>query len=50
MTARSDKRVVRINAPHPETKEPSLPQAIIARWPHGGPGIDFGHFNGKMLM
>jgi len=31
VTVRRDKRVVRINAPHPETKEPSLPQAIIAR-------------------
>ena len=36
MTVRQDKRVVRINAPHSETKEPSLPQAAIARWPHDG--------------
>jgi hypothetical protein len=39
VTVRRDKRVVRINAPHPETKEPSLPQAAIARWPHDGVGI-----------
>jgi hypothetical protein len=43
MTVRRDKRVVRINASHPETKEPSLPQAVIARWPHDGVGIDLGH-------
>ena len=43
MTVRRDKRVIRINAPHPETKEPSLPQAVIARWPHDGLGIDLGH-------
>lgn len=47
MTTRCDKRVVRINAPHPETKEPSLPQAIIARWPHAGLGIDFGRFSAQ---
>jgi hypothetical protein len=33
MTVRQDKGVIRINAPHPETKEPSLPQDSIARWP-----------------
>jgi hypothetical protein len=43
MTVRQDKRVVRINAPHPETNESSLPQAVIARWPHDGLGIDLGH-------
>jgi hypothetical protein len=43
MTARRGKRVVRINTPHPETKAASLPQAVIARWPHDGLGIDFGH-------
>ncbi len=42
MTVRRGKRIVRINEPHPETKETSLPQAIIARWPHDGLGIDFG--------
>jgi hypothetical protein len=42
MTVRQGKRVIRINAPHPETKEPSLPQAAIARWPHDGLGIDLG--------
>ena len=35
-------KAVRINAPHPETKEPSLPQAVIARWPHDGLNIDLG--------
>jgi hypothetical protein len=42
MTVRRDKRVVRINAPHPETKEASLPQAVIARWPRTI-GISLGH-------
>jgi hypothetical protein len=41
-TIRRDKRVIRINEPHPETGETSLPQAIIARWPHDGLEIDFG--------
>jgi hypothetical protein len=40
ITVRRDKRVIRINAPHPQTKEPSLPQAAIARWPHDGVGIE----------
>lgn len=43
MTIRQNKRIVRINAPHPQTKEPSLPQGAIARWPHDGLGINFGH-------
>ena len=42
-TARSNGRVIRIHLPHPETGEASLPQKIIARWPHDGLGIDFGH-------
>jgi hypothetical protein len=42
-TVRRDGVVVRINAPHPQTGEESLPQKIIARWPHDGLGIDFGH-------
>jgi hypothetical protein len=42
MTVRRDKRVIRINAPHPETKEPSLSQDAIARWPHTI-GIDLGY-------
>lgn len=42
-TVRREGAVVRINAPHPETGEPSLPQKIIARWPHDHFGIDFGH-------
>ena len=41
-TVRRDGRVVRINAPHTETKTPSLTQGIIARWPHDAFGIDFG--------
>ena len=41
-TVRRDGTVVRINAPHPETGEPSLPQNIIARWPRTI-GINFGH-------
>jgi hypothetical protein len=43
MTVRRDNRVVRMNKSHPETKEPSLPQDAIARWPHDGLGIDLGH-------
>lgn len=30
---RRDGRVIRANAPHPETGEDSLPQAVIAGWP-----------------
>jgi hypothetical protein len=41
-TVRRDKRVVRINVPHPETNEPSLSQDAIARWPREGLGIDLG--------
>ena len=41
-TARRDKRVARINEPHPETGISSLPQKQIARWPHDGCGIDLG--------
>jgi hypothetical protein len=43
MTVRQNNRIVRINTPHPETKEASLPQAAIARWPHDGLGIALGH-------
>jgi hypothetical protein len=43
-TARKDGKVVRLNAPHPETGAESLPQKIIARWPHDGLGIKFGCF------
>jgi hypothetical protein len=39
---REDGKAVRINAPHPKTKKPSLPQAIIARWPHDEFGINLG--------
>jgi hypothetical protein len=39
---RQSGKATRINAPHPETKEPSLPQAAIARWPHDGFGINLG--------
>jgi hypothetical protein len=43
-TARIDGKVVRMNAPHPETGAASLPQKIIARWPHDGLGISLGCF------
>jgi hypothetical protein len=43
-TVRRDGKVVRLNAPHPETGAPSLTQKIIARWPHDELGIDFGRF------
>jgi hypothetical protein len=41
-TMRRNGRVVRMNAPHPETNVPSLTQGVIARWPHDAFGIDFG--------
>jgi hypothetical protein len=41
-TMRVNGSVMRMNAPHPETGEQSLPQKIIARWPHDELGIDFG--------
>jgi hypothetical protein len=41
-TMRVNGSVIRMNAPRPETGEQSLPQKIIARWPHDGFGIDFG--------
>jgi hypothetical protein len=41
-TVRQNGKAIRINAPHPETKEVSLPQAIIARWPHNALGINLG--------
>ena len=44
---RNNGSVIRINVPHPETGELSLPQKVIARWPHDGVGIDFGHL-GKL--
>jgi hypothetical protein len=43
-TVRHDGSIIRMNAPHPETGEQSLPQKFIARWPHDGLGIDFGKF------
>jgi hypothetical protein len=39
---RQNGKATRINAPHPKTKEASLPQAIIARWPHDEFGINLG--------
>jgi hypothetical protein len=39
-----DGKVIRINAAHSDGTK-SLPQNQIARWPHDGVGIDFGHFN-----
>jgi hypothetical protein len=41
-TVRVNGSIIRMNAPHPETGEQSLPQKIIARWPHDELGIDFG--------
>jgi hypothetical protein len=41
-TVRRDGHMVRVNASHPETKQVSLPQAVIARWPHDGFGINLG--------
>ena len=41
-TVRRNGKTTRMNAPHPETKESSLPQAIIARWPHDELGINLG--------
>jgi hypothetical protein len=38
-TMRVNGLVVRMNAPHPETGESSLPQKIIARWLHDELGI-----------
>jgi hypothetical protein len=43
-TVRREGRVIRINAPHPETGEPSLPQNVIAHWPRAELGINFGCF------
>jgi hypothetical protein len=39
---RQNGKATRINTPHPQTKETSLPQAIIARWPHDELGINLG--------
>lgn len=47
-TVRSNGSVIRMNVPHPKTGEPSLPQKIIARWPHDGLGIDLGHLRHTM--
>jgi hypothetical protein len=41
-TMRIDGKVVRCNAPHPETGHASLRQGEIARWPHDQPGIRLG--------
>jgi hypothetical protein len=43
-TMRSERGIIRVNAPHPETGAESLPQKVIARWPHDALGIDFGRF------
>jgi hypothetical protein len=42
---RRDGKVVRMNMAHHENGKASLPQKIIARWPHDGVGIDFGRFD-----
>jgi hypothetical protein len=39
---RIDKIPTRLNAPNPETGQQSLPQAVIARWPHDKVGINPG--------
>jgi hypothetical protein len=43
-TMRRDGLVIRGNAAHPKTGELSLPQKVIARWPHDEIGIDLGSF------
>jgi len=35
-------KATRMNAAHPETGQASLPQGVIARWPHNELGINFG--------
>jgi hypothetical protein len=47
-TVRIDKKVVRINAPHPVTGQPSLRQGEIARWPHEQSGIRLGQLGEEM--
>lgn len=42
-TVRQDGKVVRMNAPS-QAGIASLPQKLIARWPHDGLGIDLGRF------
>jgi hypothetical protein len=42
MIVRQDGKAVRMNTPHPETGEPSLPQKVIARWPHDKLDINLG--------
>ena len=41
-TVRANGSIIRMNAPHPVSGEPSVPQKVIARWPHDGFGINFG--------
>jgi hypothetical protein len=43
-TMRRDGRIVRGNASNPETGTLSLPQKVIARWPHDDIGINLGRF------
>jgi hypothetical protein len=43
-TMRRDGRIIRGNASNPETGALSLPQKVIARWPHDEIGIDLGRF------
>jgi hypothetical protein len=51
-TVRDNGKVIRINAPHPVSGEPSVPQKVIARWPHDGFGINFGKLgcNGELRV
>jgi hypothetical protein len=39
---RIDRKPTRINAPNPKSGQQSLPQAVIARWPHDKVGIALG--------
>jgi hypothetical protein len=45
---RRDKKVVRINMPHPESGHASLVQGDIARWPHSVPGIRLGQLGSNV--
>jgi hypothetical protein len=45
-TVRQNGGVVRINLPNKDTGAASLPQKVIARWPHDELGIDFGCLGG----
>jgi hypothetical protein len=46
---RVDKKVIRINAPQPETGRKSLTQGEIARWPHSVKGVKLGKLGDQLL-